>query len=193
MKKLPNSIPHSVADHYQRDARDFARRFDFLWEELPHRNGRIKSFVDLYMGCECALKCHIFLGPLTSDPMDTYKIVRKAGHDIKQLAQMANFVEDRSIYRRLEDKLAPFSVFIRYSLDACSIFSTSKFSGWARYSATIGTNSWVLSVRDDLQQLMDAAGTEFSGEFVFDANHFIKMENFLRTVAPRKWLTSNKI
>ncbi|ASM79090.1 hypothetical protein VITFI_CDS3313 (plasmid) [Vitreoscilla filiformis] len=105
---------------------------------------------------------------------------------------MANFVEDGSIYQQLEDKLAPFSVFIRYSLDACSIFFTSEFSSWAKYSATIGNNSWVLSVRDDLQQLMDAAGPEFSGEFVFDVGHWIKMEDFLRTVAPKKYLTSKR-
>jgi hypothetical protein len=37
-------------------------RFDQLWEAGPpmHKMGRMKSFVDLLIGCECTLKAHGF-------------------------------------------------------------------------------------------------------------------------------------
>ncbi len=98
MKTLPISIQHSVADHYHKDARDFAARFDTLWEDQLHKTGRIKSFVDLVMGCECALKCHVFLGRLDQDPDETYKLIRNAGHNTERLSTLAAFLEDRSLY-----------------------------------------------------------------------------------------------
>lgn len=63
MDEKPLSVAHTLAEHFQRDALDFAARFDLLWEAGPllHKMGRTKSFVDLLMGCECALKCHCFL------------------------------------------------------------------------------------------------------------------------------------
>jgi hypothetical protein len=69
MKTTPLSVLHTVADHYKSDARDFLDRFDILWEAQLHKTGRIKSFVDLLLSCECILKCHIVLGRTSDDPI----------------------------------------------------------------------------------------------------------------------------
>lgn len=52
------SVLRSLAEHFHRDAVDFGARFDLLWEAGPlmHKMGRTKTFTDLLMGCECALK-----------------------------------------------------------------------------------------------------------------------------------------
>ncbi|MDI3514192.1 MAG: hypothetical protein PWP40_1421 [Rhodocyclaceae bacterium] len=71
----PMSIAHTLAEHFHRDSVDFAQRFDLLWEAGPlmHKLGRIKSFIDLLMACECALKAHGFLGRLNEDPREIYR------------------------------------------------------------------------------------------------------------------------
>ena len=193
MKTLPLSIQNSVANYFHTDARDFARRFDTLWEDQLHKTGRIKSFVDLVMGCECSLKCHIFLGRLNQDPDETYRLVRRAGHNVEKLSIMAAFLQDRVLYDRVGSKLAPFSVFIRYSFDAYSTFFPA-LANWPdasiNHAATIGNNAWVLSVRDDLKQLIDLSSPEFNGAVNPDISaifqHNQKMEDFMRRVAPNK-------
>ncbi|MCC4601920.1 hypothetical protein [Xanthomonas melonis] len=192
MKTLPISIPHSVADHYQKDARDFAARFDVLWENQLHKTGRIKSFVDLVMGCECALKCHVFLGRLNQNPEETYQLIRRAGHNAERLSTLAAFLQDRSLYELVGSKLAPFSVFIRYSLDAYSTFFPA-LTDWTdapvNHSATIGDNTWVLGIRGDLEKLIDSSSLEFSGIVSHDIGAIIQheqeMECFMRRVAPK--------
>ncbi|MBA4077341.1 MAG: hypothetical protein C0508_20090 [Cyanobacteria bacterium PR.023] len=192
MKTLPISIQHAVADHYYKDARDFAARFDILWEDQLHKTGRIKSFVDLIMGCECALKCHVFLGSLNQDLDETYEMIRRAGHNVEKLSELATFLQDKSLYELVGSKLAPFSVFVRYSLDAYSTFFPAV-TDWAdapvNYAATIGNNAWVLAVRDGLRQLIDSSSPEFSGAISHDIEAIIKheqdMEEFMRRVAPQ--------
>lgn len=193
MKTVPLSIQSSVANYFSIDSRDFAKRFDILWENQLHKTGRIKSFVDLVMGCECALKCHVFLGRLNQDPDETYGLVRSAGHNVKKLSTMAAFLQDRELYDRVGSKLAPFSVFIRYSLDAYSTFFPTLVN-WPNapinHAATIGNNTWVLSVREDLRQLIDSSSPEFNGVVNSDIDailqHEQEMEEFMRRISPNK-------
>lgn len=195
MLKLLISIPHSVADHYFKDARDFAARFDTLWEDQLHKTGRIKSFVDLFMGCECALKCHVFLGRLDVDPSETYRIVRRAGHNVDKLSSLAAFLQDKSLYEEVASKLAPFSVFVRYSFDAYATFFPALID-WAdapiNHSATIGNNAWVLGVRNDLDRLIESCSSQFTGIVSHDIEaiiqHELEMEEFIRKVVPNKSL-----
>jgi len=200
MKTMPISVQHSIAGFYHRDARDFASRFDTLWEDQLHKTGRIKSFVDLIMGCECALKSHVFLSRLDEIPDETYKLVRRAGHNSENLSALATFLEDRSLYERAGSKLAPFSVIVRYSLDAYSTFFPA-LSDWAdapiNHAATVGNNSWVLGVRADLQDLIDSCSAEFTGLVSNDVGAIFQneqeLENFMRRVAPGNSFRSKQI
>ncbi|WLA12635.1 hypothetical protein MO327_01560 [Xanthomonas translucens] len=200
MKTLPISIQHSVANHYHTDARDFAGRFNTLWEDELHKTRRIKSFVDLVMGCECALKSHVFLGRLDQDPDATYKLVRRAGHNAEQLSTIATFLQDRTLYDQVGSKLGPFSVFVRYSLDAYSTFFPA-LADWAdapiNYSATIGNNTWVLGVRDDLDRLIESSSPEFSGAVGHDIEailrHEREMEEFMCRIAPKNSFKPNPL
>jgi hypothetical protein len=192
MLEKSSSIQYSVAEHYHRDAIDFSGRFDILWESQTHKTGRIKSFVDLLMSCECALKSHIFLGRLEDNPKDTYILIRSAGHQIAQLADKANFLEDRSDYIFLEERLNDFSVLIRYSLDAYEMFFpflSECDEVKLNYSGTIGNNAWVLEVRQCLAKLLDKSKSKFSGLVTSDigANfaHEEEMKRFMKSIHKR--------
>lgn len=56
LKTKPSSLLHSITEHFLNDSRDFATRFDVLWEDgrLMHKMGRTKSFMDLLMRQKCA-------------------------------------------------------------------------------------------------------------------------------------------
>ena len=179
MKTAPLSVLHTIADHYQRDARDFLERFNVLWEAQLHKTGRIKSFVDLLLACECTLKCHIVLGRTSDDPITVYKEVRRFAHDIGALAAAASYLQDKDRYAVIEQRLAPFSVFIRYSLDAYETFFPSNLDrgdALIDYSKSIGNNPWVLECRDLVASLLDATHVEFQGFVATDLTALLQHE-----------------
>ena len=188
MRIKPFSVLHSVAEYYHHDAADFAERFDILWENQTHKTGRIKTFVDLLMGCECELKTHVTLSHLKDDAVETYRRVKKAGHSIDRLAEMAHFMEDRSHYDFLKDNLHGLSVFIRYSLDAYGTFFPffDYEDAEVNYSMTIGNNLWVLTIRDHLASMISASNGEFTGfvssdlEAIF--NNETQIELFMKKI-----------
>ena len=192
MRASPISIPHSIAEYYHRDARDFARRFDLLWETELHKTGRIKSFVDLFMGIECALKCRVFLSRIDEDPEATYKKVRRAGHDIEKLSVLDKLESITLIRNLIRTDLSQFSVLIRYSLDAYAVFfpALSEMSSASIiYSRTIGDNAWVLRVRACLEDLNNFSSDEFSGIVGPDIEEIIEherqLEQFVLNISPR--------
>lgn len=118
------------------------------------------------MGCECALKAHAFLSHLDENPVEIYDKVRSLGHRIGPLADYASLLEDRAEYSRLKAELAPFPVFIRYSLDANETFFPSfvdREKANLNYSKTIGNNTWVLIIRESLENLNASSEANFGG------------------------------
>lgn len=169
MKAAPVSVLHTIADHYKRDASDFLERFNILWERQLHKTGRIKSFVELLLACECILKCHIILQEIEGDPRTVYKKVRSIGHNIEALAKEARYLNDRSSYAEIESRLGSFSILVRYSLDAYETFFPSALEGSdapINHSATIGNNPWVLATRDLVTSLINST-TKSSDEIEF--------------------------
>ena len=143
-------------------------RFDLLWEAGPlmHKLGRVKSFIDLLMACECTLKAHGFLGRLHEDPHEIYRAIRKRSHNIDQLAEYASFNHDRTDYDFLKSRLSMFSIVLRYSLDAYETFFPSlvgQDEAELNYSHTIGSNPWVMEIRAALERLIEAARESFTG------------------------------
>lgn len=166
------SVLYSLAEHFHRDAVDFGVRFDLLWEAGPlmHKMGRTKTFTDLLMGCECALKAHAFLSHLDGNPVEIYSNVRKVGHRIGALADYATLLKDRAEYNLLKAELAPFPVFLRYSVDANETFFPSfvdRAEADLNYSKTIGNNAWVLKIRESLENLNASSENSFGG-FITD-------------------------
>jgi len=179
VRTLSFSVPRTLGEHYYADARDFASRFDRLWEMELHKSGRIKTFVDLLMGCECALKSHIFLGRENEDTKSVYRAVRKMGHDIGKLADYANYLSERSLYERVKDQLGTLSVFLRYSLDAYETFWPSALNvkeARCNHSRTIGSHRWVMNVRSMLEELLAAVNSEYSGIVDSDLARLIEHE-----------------
>lgn len=189
----PTSIHRSLAEFYLRDADDFAQRFDCLWEELLQKNSRIKTFVDLLMGIECALKAHIFMSRQDEDPIKLYKEIRSRGHSIDKLVEIADWMQERDIYIELAKKLQPFSVFVRYRFDADQTFFPAlveRDQADINYSTSIGRNAWVLEIRDMLEQLSRALYKEFSGFTTDDLlnifTHEQELSDFYKQVSRKK-------
>jgi len=193
MKTQPISVLHSIAEHYFHDAGDFADRFDVLWESQTRKTGRIKSFVDLLMATECALKAHVVLGKVSDEPTEVYQSILKAGHRIGVLANASTFLDERSTYDELALRLDKFSVFIRYSLDAYETFFPSyveRHEAELDYGATIGNNSWVLEVRALLNPLLSSLNEELTGFINSDIEEIIeherRMKEFMDSVLPQR-------
>jgi hypothetical protein len=181
--EMPISLMRSISKHYFYDARDFAARFDVLWENQTHKTGRIKSFVDLHMSAECVLKAHIFLGRHDDDPKEVYRLVRKAGHSIGALADTAAYLSDRTNYDAIKVQLDEFSVLIRYSLDAYDMFFPSlleRDEAKLKYSETIGNHLWVLGVRAMIGALVDSVADELTGLVSMDIAAILENERQMR-------------
>lgn len=181
MKTKRWSILHTIAEHFHRDANDFAARFDALWEHgsLMHKMGRVKSFVDLLMACECSLKSHALLSTPDKTPVDAYRAVRACGHNIGKLASLASYLQDRAPYDYLAGQLVELPVHIRYSLEAYEAFFPAfveRDQAEKNYSATIGCDPWVLKIRKMLGVLLEGISNEFSGEVAMDLVDLIDSE-----------------
>lgn len=167
LENKPISIHRSVAEYYWLDAMDFLARFNVLWEKETHKTGRIKTFVDLLMACECALKSHAMLGAENKEcAKEIYRKVRAAGHKIDKLADLACLNPDRNGYESIKNELKEFSVFIRYALEAHDTFFPA-LDDWEKaeinHSKTIGNHLWVMSIRDRTQALVDELNPHFTG------------------------------
>ncbi len=184
----PLSVLHTLVGHFATDARDFLERFDRLWEAMLHKTGRIKSFVDLLFACECALKAHIILRRVDEDPDAVYKDVRRWSHNLDRLATEARLIDTGDVYQGIRSRLGPFSVFIRYSLDAYETFFPSlldRADAPINYSATIGRNPWVLECRALVGQLLPPVDAALRGFVTDDLEALFTHEEAMRAFAER--------
>ena len=188
------SVSKLAAQYYWIDARDFADRFDLLWEAQLHKTGRIKTFVDLFMGCECLLKCHIFLANEGCPSVEIYRKFRtkNKGHEIEHLAALATLFKDRSDIEFISIRLKQFSVLVRYSLDSYAAFFPALIERKnlkISYSETIGDNAWVLEIRTALRRLIQVTSLEFTGVVNDSIEDILKceeeMDEFMAVIAPR--------
>ncbi|WP_257807013.1 hypothetical protein [Burkholderia glumae] len=194
----PLSILHEVGQLYAFDAQDFAERFDVLREQVTTKSGRIKSFVDLLMGFECALKAHIALAGARDnlDPTATYQKIRRGSHNIARLAGDAGLLADKAPYTEIASRLGGYSVFLRYSLDATeAFFPWYKDRDQARfnYSSTIGSEAWIEKTRSMLNPVLDTALEVVTGEVGSSAGglddifeHEKAMSEFFHAVTDRR-------
>lgn len=179
MKTKRMSVLLSVAEHYHYDASDFLYRFDILRDAQSTKTGQIKNFVDLLMGCECALKSHAFLSKPDAVPALRYKEIRRASHSIENLATIASYMADRKYYDFLKEYLRDISVCIRYSLDAYDSFFPffdEYQNAKIHYSGTIGNYAWVSEIRECLTSMLDTSNHEFTGLVTSDIGVIMEHE-----------------
>jgi hypothetical protein len=185
IKKI--DLRNEIAEHYYIDALDFLSRFDALLEDYS-KTKRMKCFVDLLMGFECALKAHIFLSNSTTTVEVVYKKVRRIGHDLSQLADMSNYLVDRGLYEKAKNDLEEFNVFLRYSLDAYESFFPSylpRESAKLNWSATLTNYPWLINVRNLLKTLIVAVSEEFFGYVTADIEVLLEAEERMRSFAEK--------
>ncbi|WP_175712657.1 hypothetical protein [Burkholderia ambifaria] len=168
LDRASSEAKREIGESFWHDASDFAVRFDALWES-PHvtrRSARLKCLVDLFMGCECILKAHIFLAEDNRLPPDLYKKIRKAGHDVTKLVNLTTAAEHRSDYDTLVEGVGGLPVVLRYSLDAAR-----QYEGWqpnrpdevAKLRRLLSNRQAVLDVRAALERLIFATRAKVTG------------------------------
>lgn len=144
-----------LAAHFLRDANDFlwltslADRSDF-----QHRAFRAKIFVDMLMAAECALKSIILiLSPRLEGPDDSYKVIRKCGHDLATLVRIAAqrargrvaFLTGDEL--KVLEKAASLGVRSRYSADVFFMLMhedpQDRFLSLGKITSTIDDSEWM--------------------------------------------------
>jgi hypothetical protein len=174
-----------IARAYLRDSIDFLFRFDLLLEEYS-KSKRMKCFVDLLMGFECALKAHIFLSDGDQAAEELYAQVRKCGHNLTKLTRLAHFTPDEKVYQKVEEQLGTFSVVLRYSLDSYESFFPSGLSREEadyNYSETLANHRWLIEIRGLLNSLIEPINNELSGMVDLDLEEILDSEKRLRDFA----------
>lgn len=189
MKLQSDDLRKNIAFHYYEDALDFLYRFDHLVDDYS-KTKRMKCFVDLLMGFECILKCHIFLSNAKDNMIEIYQedIRGKGnGHDLSRLADEAKFLP-ADVYQEVKVELGPYNVFARYSLDGYANFIPSyvlakdaKFN----YSETLANTDWINKKRN-LYKLIDNTSSEVQGDVSMDLQELERNEqelmDFLKAV-----------
>ncbi|WAS56215.1 hypothetical protein MK974_24245 [Burkholderia ambifaria] len=168
-----------IGESFWHDARDFAVRFDALWDS-PHvtrRSARLKCLVDLFMGCECILKAHIFLADDDRLPTDLYRKVRTAAHDVTKLVALTTASDHRSDYDVLIKGIGGLPVVLRYSLDA-----ERQYDGWqpdrpsevVKLQRLLRSKQAVKEVRDALERLIFATRAQVTGYVDIDFHSLVE-------------------
>jgi hypothetical protein len=114
---------------------------------------------------------------------EAYLAVRRSGHDLRKLVSLANYTPDRTAYERLADNVAELQIHLRYSFEAYETFFpawTGRNDAEMNHAATISNNPWVLSIRADVQTLIDASQPEFTGFIGDDIETILKGEAEMR-------------
>lgn len=161
-----------IAKHYLEDARDFIYRFEVFINLPLSKTQRSKAFVDLYMASECVLKAHIFASATTDKLDETYRKVRKIGHNISKLSDEAHFLTDRNDYKYLKDELDRFNVFIRYSLDSSEFFFPSgkdKAEAKVDSTVTISNLTWLSQIAACVNRLISTLYPQINAGIVEDS------------------------
>ncbi|WP_143331112.1 hypothetical protein [Burkholderia aenigmatica] len=168
-----------MGESFWHDARDFATRFDVLWESplISRRSARLKCLVDLLMGCECVLKAHIFLADDDRQPSDLFQKVRTAGHDVTELVALTTASNHRSDYEILIERIGGLPVALRYSLDA-----ERQYEGWqpdrtdktVKLQRLLRNSQAVKDVRNALERLIVATRAQVTGYVDIDFHSIVE-------------------
>lgn len=184
--QINDSLRRDMAFEYWNDARELREIFNLAWAENERfaKTGRIKILLNLLMACECALKAHVILSHTQNDPRTIYAEVRKAGHKIEKLCQLASYMQDRSTYDAIID-LGVGGVEVRYSLNATHSFFRSDDT-FDLYAKTMANSSWVNQLHSHLSVLIDACQDALTGEVKEDWEAWFDKEDALVDLLQRK-------
>lgn len=181
MQSSNQNLRNELAFHYYTDATDFLTRFDLLIEEYS-KTMRLKCFVDLLMGFECILKCHIFLSSTKENMNEVYKEdIRDSGHNLSALADKAKFLH-HDIYQKIKIELGEYNILVRYSIDGYANFIPSYLLGKDskfNFSETLLNTIWISEKRDLLEKMINSTSSEFQEDASMDLQESIRDEQEL--------------
>ncbi|WP_454723495.1 hypothetical protein [Delftia acidovorans] len=184
--RLNNSLRRDMAFAFWDDARDLRDIFNSLWSHRENysKTGRIKIVLNLVMACECALKSHIILGNPNETPKSLLKKIKFAGHNIKNLAALSNYMSDRSNYNEIASLLSKIAVEVRYSLNATHTYFRTKDT-YDFYENTIANARWVNDVISQLIILIDACQDVLTGPVELDWDVWFQTEEAFNELMKR--------
>ncbi|MBP1618729.1 MAG: hypothetical protein H6Q14_2556 [Bacteroidetes bacterium] len=142
---MDREINEDIAIFFLSDSREYLKRYEHLKEFQTEISNRSKLLIDIVFSFECSLKALIFIESLTNES-ETYKKVRKCGHDLSKLINEVDTEYISGIKSKIDDNIEHFSISSRYTLEANIYFRNSVGALDDLYYSTIADFIWL----DDL-------------------------------------------
>jgi hypothetical protein len=152
MKIMKTEIKKDIANYFLSDSRQFLRRYELLKPIQTEISNRSKLLIDIVFSFECSLKALIFIESQL-DEKETYKVVRKCGHNLRSLIQVVDTINIANIVSLIDENFDHFSVGSRYTLDANIYFRNDTGALDNLYYSTIADSNWLETLYQNSKQL----------------------------------------
>ena len=139
---MDKEIKKDIANFFLSDSRQFLYRYEQLKPTQTEISNRSKLLIDIVFSFECSLKALVFLESELNEK-ETYKIIRKCGHDLKALIDKVDKRGIEMIISNIDEDFEHFSISSRYTLDANIHFRNSHGVLDERYYSTIANPNWL--------------------------------------------------
>ena len=151
-KTMEEEIKKDIANYFLSDSRQFLSRYEILKPTQTEISNRSKLLIDIVFSFECSLKALIFIES-ELDERETYKTVRKCGHNLRNLIQVVDTSKIADIISVIDENFDHFSVGSRYTLDANIYFRNSAGALDNLYYSTIANFNWLETLYQNSKKL----------------------------------------
>jgi hypothetical protein len=149
---METEIKKDIANYFLCDSRQYLNRYELLKPIQTEISNRGKLLIDIVFSFECTLKALIFIESQL-DEKETYKIIRKCGHNLRSLIQVvdtSNIIDTVSL---IDENFDHFSVSSRYTLDANIYFGNTTGVLDNLYYSTIANFNWLETLYQNSKKL----------------------------------------
>ena len=149
---METEIKKDIANYFLSDSRQYLNRYELLKPIQTEISNRSKLLIDIVFSFECSLKALIFIESQL-DEKETYKIIRKCGHNLRSLIQAVDITNIADIVLLIDENFDHFSVGSRYTLDANIYFRNATGALDNLYYSTIANFNWLETLYRNSKQL----------------------------------------
>lgn len=149
---MEKEIKKDIANYFLSDSIQFISRYEILKPTQTELSNRSKLLIDIVFSFECSLKALIFIES-NLDEKDTYKVVRKCGHNLRSLIEVVDTSKIEEIVSIIDENFDHFSVSSRYTLDANIYFRKKSGALDELYYSTIANSNWLENLYQNSKKL----------------------------------------
>lgn len=149
---MDDEIKKDIATYFLNDSRQFINRYELLRSIQTEISNRSKLLIDIVFSFECSLKALIFIESVL-DEKETYKLVRKCGHNLRSLIQIVDKTNIADILSVIDENFDHFSVSSRYTLEANIYFRNTTGALDNLYYSTIADFKWLETLYQNSKNL----------------------------------------